>query len=113
MEAAIASSRWTVADLITMPLKNIKSLQRAIKPVDGCDSKYVDSIPVHEVFRRETAWQGTVEVFDLLSDEKAKRCYACQYEDGKEIETVAILEIPPVDSPESAVRVAIAAAAKR
>ena len=55
------------------------------------------------------AWQGTVEVFDLLCHEKAKRAYAWQYYDSGQTKTVAILEIPPVDSPESAVKVAIAA----
>jgi len=69
-------------------------------------------VPVHEVFRGETAWKGTVEVFDLSGHRKAKRCYAWQYEDGTETKTVAVLEIPPVDSPESAVKVAIAAKAR-
>ena len=95
-----------------MPPKNLKSLQSAIKAMHGCDSKYVESVPVHEVFRGETAWKGIVEVFDLLGHEKAKRCYAWQYEDGTETKTVAVLEIPPVDSPESAVKVAIAAKAR-
>ena len=32
----------------------------------------------------ETSFQGTVEVFALLSHEKAKRAYAWQYADGDE-----------------------------
>lgn len=69
--------------------------------------------PVHEVFQGQTAWQGTVEVFDLIGLAKAKRAYAWQYQDGpNEIKTVAALEIPPVDSPLTAVKVAIAAKAK-
>jgi hypothetical protein len=95
-------------------MKHIGSIQKAIRAMHGCDSRYVESVPVHEVFEGQTAWQGTVEVFDLIGHVKAKRAYAWQYQDGPdEIKTVAVLEIPPVDSPESAVKVAIAAQAKR
>jgi hypothetical protein len=64
-------------------------------------------------FQGRTAWQGAVEVFDLLCHQKAKRAYAWQYEDGEETKSVAVLEIPPVDSPQSAVKIAIAAKAKQ
>lgn len=53
-----------------------------------------------------------MEVFDLIGHPKAKRAYVWQYEEGKETKTVAVLEIPPVDSPQTAVKVAIAAKAK-
>src|SRR5436190_23629651 len=94
--------------------KNFESLRRAIKAIHGCDSRYVESVPVHEVFRGETAWKGTVEVFDLLGHEKAKRAYAWQYhDDADNIKTITVLKIPPVDSPQSAVKVAIASKAKK
>ena len=65
------------------------------------------------MFQGQTAWQGTVEVFDLVGHSKAKRVNAWQYDDDdKQTKTVAVLEIPPVDSPQSAVKVAIAAKAK-
>jgi len=57
---------------------------------------------------------GWVEVFDLIGHAKAKRAYAWQYQDGPdEIKTVAVLEIPPVVSPQSAVKVAIAAKTRK
>jgi hypothetical protein len=93
--------------------KNVKSLQSAIQAMHGCDSRYVESVPVHEVFQGQTAWQGTVEVFNLVGHSKAKRVYAWQYQEGKETKTVAVLEIPPVDSPQTAVKVAIAAKARQ
>ena len=96
-----------------MQPETIKSLQRAIKASHGCDSRHIESVPVHEVFRGQTAWKGTVEVFDLIGHAKAKRAYAWQYQEGKETKTVSVLEIPPVNSPESAVKVAIAAKAKQ
>jgi hypothetical protein len=96
-----------------MQPKNVQSLQSAIKAMHGCDSHWVESVPVHEVFQGQTAWQGTVEVFDLMGHSKAKRVYAWQYQDDdKQTKTVAVLEIPPVDSPQTAVKVAIAAKTK-
>ena len=44
---------------------------------------------------------------------KAKRAYAWTYRDGDQNKTVAVLEIPPVDSAENAVKVAIAAKARK
>ena len=67
-------------------------------------------MPVHEVFRGETVWQGDVEVFDLTGHPKAKRCYAWSHLDGAKDERtrfVAVLEIPPVDSAQKAVQVQI------
>lgn len=95
-----------------MPDK-IANLQKAIRAMHGCESRFVESVPVHEVFRGETAWRGTVEVFDLIGHAKAKRAYAWSYQDGDEIKSTAVLEIPPVDSPQTAVMVAIAAKARQ
>lgn len=95
-----------------MPDK-IANLQEAIHAMHGCESRHVESVLVREVFRGETAWQGTVEVFDLIGHAKAMRAYAWSYQDGGETKSTAVLEIPPVDSPESAVKVAIAAKARQ
>lgn len=96
-----------------MQPEKIKSLQDAIKAMHGCDSRYVESVPVVERFENKIAWHGTVEVFDLIAHPKAKRAYAWSYRDGDENKTIAVLEIPPVDSPQSAVKVAIASRGKR
>ena len=69
-------------------------------------------MPIKEVFRGKTAWEGDVEVFSLIDHPKAKRCYAWYYRDGNKLKYVAVLEIPPVDSAQTAVKVAIAAKAK-
>jgi hypothetical protein len=94
-------------------MKDIPLLQKAIKETHGCDSRYVESVPVHEVFKGQTAWQGTVAVFDLIRHPTAKRCYAWQYRDGFEMKSVAVLEIPPVYSPQTAVKVAIVSKGRR
>jgi hypothetical protein len=66
-----------------------------------------------EQFEGQIAWQGTVEVFDLIGHSKAKRAYAWTYREGDQNKTIAVLEIPPVDSPQSAVKVAIAAKGRK
>lgn len=83
-----------------------------IRDLHGCGSNHVASVPVREVFNGKTLWDGTVEVFDLKAHPKAKRCYAWSHldkPDDSQQRFVAVLEIPPVTSPETAVIVAIAA----
>jgi len=74
----------------------------------GCASTHVESVAVHEVFRGESVWEGLVEVLDLNEHPKGKRCYAWNYQNGMETSCVTVLEIPPVKSPQTAVRAAIA-----
>ena len=60
-------------------------------------------------------WSGYVEIFRLHGHPEAKRCYAWSTysgEPGDEIHYVAVLELPPVDSPHAAVRAAIMAEMK-
>lgn len=74
----------------------------------GCEAEYMETAPVHEVFRGQTVWLGDVEVFDLIGHPKAKRCFAWAHEtDSGSKRFVAVLELPPVDSPENAVRASI------
>ena len=68
---------------------------------------------VTEEFEGQTAWQGTVEVFDLIGHSKAKRAYAWTYRDGDQDKTVTVLGIPPVDSPQNAVKMAIASKGRK
>ncbi len=96
-----------------MPPKEITELKDAIRAMHGCESLHVESVPVKEVFEGQTAWEGTVEVFDLVGHPKAKRAYAWSYRDGDETKSAAVLEVPPVDSPQSAVQVAIASRSRR
>jgi hypothetical protein len=88
----------------------IEQLQSVILHLHACKSSWVETVPVHEVFGGETVWRGDVEVFDLIGHPQAKRCYAWSHLDGPKDERtrfVAVLEIPPVESAETAVRVQI------
>ena len=89
-------------------------LARAIKATHGVSAAlYLRTVPVKEVFQGKTAWEGDVEVFAITGHKKATRCYAWGYEVKKDDwEIIAVLEIPPVDSPQAAVKVAIAAHAR-
>jgi len=91
----------------------IRKLQEAIRAVHGCESRHVSTSPVTEYFQGELAWTGEVETFDLQGHARAQRCHAWGFDDNGTFRTTAVLEIPPVDSPSSAVTVAIAASAKR
>ena len=92
-----------------MSPKEITELKDAIRATHGCESLHVESVPVKEIFEGDTAWEGTVEVFDLVGHPKANRAYAWSYRDGDETKSIVVLQITPVDSPEAAVRMAIAA----
>jgi hypothetical protein len=72
-----------------------------------CTSKLV---PVKEVFQGQTVWEGEVEVFDLADFDQATRIYAWSYETDEVDQpkrTVTVLHVPPITSPELAVRAAI------
>ena len=88
----------------------IARLQITVSQLHNCGAVWSETVPVHEIFQGQTVWQGDVEVFDLHGHAKAKRAYAWAHLDGKQDERtryVAVLEIPPVDSALTAVRVSV------
>jgi len=87
----------------------LEELETVIVKIHGCEARAVETVPVEEVYRGRTIWKGEVTIFDLTGSPRAKRCYAwgLPNETGT-IEITTILEIPPVDSAEMAVKVAIA-----
>jgi hypothetical protein len=90
-------------------------LQVAVQHLHGCGAIHRRTVPVHEAFCGKTIWQGDVEIFDLIRHPKAKRCYAWSHvagEDDTDERFVAVLELPPVDGPQAAVKVAVASEIK-
>jgi len=86
----------------------IEELKDAIRRLHGCEADYLESVPVREVYQGEVVWQGDVEVFEIRGHPTAKRCYAWSHDTDKtEKRFVAVLELPPVDSAQSAVKAAI------
>jgi hypothetical protein len=84
----------------------VERLKLTVEHLHGCSASHVSSKRVKEVFQGQTAWEGDVEVFDLTGHPKAKRAYGWSY--GEPEQFITILELPPVDSPESAVKVGVA-----
>lgn len=88
----------------------LERLKLAVEHLHGVGAIWRETIPVHEVFRGQTVWQGEVGVFDLIGHPKAKRAYAwshCEGPNDQGERFVAVLEIPPVVSAETAVRASI------
>ena len=81
-------------------------MQLTIQHLHNCAAVHRQTVPVHEVFSGQDRLAGDVEVFDLTGHPKAKRCYGWSY--GEPEEFITILELPLVDSPESAVKVGVA-----
>ena len=89
----------------------LDELRDVIRRLHGVESSHVESVPVKEVFRGETVWEGNVEVFKLHGHPKAPRVYAWSHDtdDPKQPRKhVTVLHIPPVLSAAMAVRAAIA-----
>ena len=96
-----------------MSSKEITELQNAIRATHGCESQWWASIKVEEKFQGHLAWSGIVEVFALIGHPRAKHAYAWTYREGDKNKTTVVLKIPPVDSPQLAVKVAIASKARK
>jgi len=90
-------------------------LQAAIQQLHDCGANFRETAPVQEVVQGRTLWQGEVEVFDVYGHPRTKVCYAWSHRAGKADkgeQLVAMLQIPPVISPEIAVKVTLAAQGK-
>jgi hypothetical protein len=87
--------------------KYIARLKLAIRAEHGCGSRHFTTVPVTEMARGKVAWEGQVEVFDLIKHPTAATCYAWSYEQGGARHTTAILGLAPVTSAEMAVKAAL------
>src|SRR5688500_16159248 len=87
----------------------IAELQAVFVKLHGCDADYVETVLIVEDFQGETVWQGDGEVVDLLGDPTAIRACGWGYVTGEEggRRYFTVLELPPVDSPQTAVKAAI------
>ena len=87
----------------------IAEIQALFLKLHNCDAEYVETVPVVEQFQGETIFQGDVEVFDLTGHPKATRGYGWGYTttEGGGRRYFTVLELPPVNSPQTAVQAAI------
>jgi hypothetical protein len=91
----------------------ISELKKAVESQHGGTATFAQSVPIKEMHGAETAWEGTVHVFDLADNPKAKRAYAWSYamDDGRRM-FFAVLGVSPINGPRDAVRAAIVAEAR-
>jgi hypothetical protein len=91
-------------------LTYLEELRDVIRRVHGAEAKHVESVPVKEMFRGETVWEGIVEVFELIGHPTAVRVYAWGH-DTDDPKTprrhVTVLHLHPIKSAEDAVKAAI------
>lgn len=85
----------------------IKSLKDMVEKLHNCEATHTKSVMVKEHFQGVLVWDGMVEIFELKNHPKAVRCYAWSTKSGDKDKVTAVLEIPPVDSALTAVRVSI------
>lgn len=64
-------------------------------------------------FKATSLGKESLKFFELIRHPEAKDVYAWIYSEGNQDHTVIVLEKPPVDSPQSAVKVAIASKARQ
>jgi hypothetical protein len=95
--------------------ESIPALLEAIRKKHGCDATWIESQYVHETFQGQTAWEGDVQVFELIGHPKGTaKAYAWSFvneDTGKRLSTVVLGE-GPVTTPLRAVQVYLVSKAK-
>ncbi|HVV81779.1 MAG TPA: hypothetical protein VHE35_01825 [Kofleriaceae bacterium] len=93
----------------------IPALVEAIKHTHGVDATWLEAAPVVETFRGATVWSGVVQIFQVTHPSGATRCYAWSHavETPGRRRFIVVLGAGPVVDPTVAVRVALAAEARR
>jgi hypothetical protein len=89
----------------------VQALRDVIRELHGCDSVFVESVPVVERWQGQTVWEGAVVVFDLIGHPTARRAYAWSrpVQGSRRRRFLSVLHAGSVDSPQAAVRASVAA----
>ena len=88
----------------------LPEIQLAVEKAADCPAEHLRTVMVIEGWKEQIVWEGEVEVFTLKDHPKAKLAYG--WRDFDTGDFTAVLEIPPVDSANTAVKAAIAAKAR-
>jgi len=91
----------------------IDQLRDVVVVMHKCKARRETSVPPVEMFGNKTVREGVVESLAITGHPKAKRCYAWSFLEGNEPRYTTVLEIPPVESPQTAVRASIVAEGKK
>jgi hypothetical protein len=84
-------------------------LKQAVENLHHCQASFLEDAVIVEKFGEETVWSGVVSVFRLEGHPQATKCYAWSspIEGSTKRRYYAVLHVPPIDSPEKAVRASI------
>lgn len=87
----------------------VEDLKQAVERLHRCQASFLEDVAVVEKFGNETIWSGIVSVFLIKGHSQANKCYAWSspIEGSTKRRFYAVLHVPPVDSPEKAVRASI------
>ena len=88
----------------------VRRLMRAIRDLHRCDCTHTGSAMVRELAGGRVVWDGVLEIFRLSGHPEATAAYAWSHRmnaGGRRY--VAVLAVPPVVTPDDAVRAAMAA----
>lgn len=94
---------------------SINELTRHVEKLHGCKAHHKMSVGVKESYQNQTVWEGTVHIFDIEGHPDTDTCYAWSspIEGSDKRKFYAVLHIPPIDSPQAAVRASIVADYKK
>ncbi len=70
-----------------------------------CEATHIETVSVIDRPQGKAVWKGKVEVFQLSGHPSTSRGYAWVFDKMKDSGIIALPEIPPVVSPETAVQV--------
>lgn len=87
----------------------LEELRDAIRRLHGLESEYVETVEVVEEFEGRTMWDGEVAVFKVTGHPQTDTAYAWMDQQQDKKRFVAVLKLPPVESPQLAVRAAVVA----
>jgi hypothetical protein len=91
----------------------LQNLKEAVTALHGCDCMHSGTSRVVEFWEGRKVFDGNVETFTLSAHPKACEAFAWAYNNGTEPQYVAVLAIPPIETPSDAVRAAIKSGAFR
>lgn len=94
----------------------IERIKQALEHGEKCRATHVESVVVKETFLGDLVWEGVVETFNLHDHPTAKRAYAWERwrEDrSQEPKYTIVLGIPPVKTPNDAIKAWVLSIAKK
>ena len=91
--------------------ERIDNLKLLIERQEKCRATHLESAVIKERYDNRVIWEGVVETFQLEGHPTAKRAYAWvrpqSGADSPEPEYMVVLGIPPANSAQDAVKVAV------